>query len=89
VYRLPFRQISGLFADLPGLSVSPGAVTRQVQRLADWFDQDYQKLLLQMRCAPIVHADETGWRVDGKNGQLWTVTSADKTVYHVNKSRGS
>ena len=42
-----------------------------------------------MRCAPIVHADETGWRVDGKNGQLWTITSADKTVYHVDKSRGS
>jgi transposase len=89
VYRLPFRQISSLFADLPGLSVSAGAVTRQVQRVAGWFDQDYQKLLLQMRCAPIVHADETGWRVDGKNGQLWTVTSPDKTLYHVNKSRGS
>jgi hypothetical protein len=89
VYRLPFRQISSLFAQLPGLTVCSAAVARQVQRVADWFDQDYQKLLLQMRCAPIVHADETGWRVDGKNGQLWTITSADKTVYHVDKSRGS
>ena len=25
VYRLPFRQVSAVFADLPGLSVSPGA----------------------------------------------------------------
>jgi hypothetical protein len=89
VYRLPFRQISGVFADLPGLSVSPGAIARQVQRVAEWFDQDYEKLMLQMRCAPIVYADETGWRVDGKNGQLWTVTSPDKTLYHVDKSRGS
>jgi transposase len=88
VYRLPFRQISGVFAQLPQLSVSPGAIARQVQRVAEWFDQDYEKLLLQMRCAPIVYADETGWRVDGKNGQLWTVTSPDKTLYHVDKSRG-
>jgi len=88
VYRLPFRQISGVFAQLPELSVSPGAVAKQVQRVAEWFDQDYEKLLLQMRCAPIVHADETGWRVDGKNGQLWTLTSPDKTPYHVDKSRG-
>jgi transposase len=88
VYRLPFRQISAVFADLPGLSVSSGAIARQVQRVAEWFDQDYEKLLLQMRCAPIVHADETGWRVEGKNGQLWTVTSPDKTLYHVDKSRG-
>jgi transposase len=88
VYRLPFRQISGVFAHLPELSVSPGAIAKQVQRVAEWFDQDYEKLLLQMRCAPIVYADETGWRVDGRNGQLWAVTSPDKTIYHVNKSRG-
>lgn len=89
VYRLPFRQISGVFAQLPQLSVSPGAIARQVQRVAEWFDQDYEKLLLQMRCAPIVYADETGWRVAGRNGQLWTITSPDKTLYHVDKSRGS
>ena len=83
VYRLPFRQISAVFAHLPELSVSSGAIAKQVQRIAEWFDQDYQKLLLQMRCAPIVYA------VDGKNGQLWTVTSRDKTLYHVDKSRGS
>ena len=88
VYRLPFRQVSAVFAHLPELSVSPGAIARQVQRVAEWFDQDYEKLLLQMRCAPIVYADETGWRVDGKNGQLWTVTSPDKTLYHIDKSRG-
>jgi transposase/uncharacterized protein YukE len=88
VYRLPFRQVSGVLSDLPDLSVSPGAIAKQVQRVAEWFDQDYEKLLLQMRCAPIVYADETGWRVDGKNGQLWTVTSPDKTLYHIDKSRG-
>jgi transposase len=89
VYRLPFRQVSAVFAHLPELTVSPGAIARQVQRVAEWFDQDYEKLMLQMRCAPIVYADETGWRVDGKNGQLWTVTSQDKTLYHIDKSRGS
>lgn len=89
VYRLPFRQISGVFAQLPQLSVCPGAIARQLQRVAEWFDQDYEKLLLQMRCAPIVYADETGWRVAGRNGQLWTLTSPDKTVYHLDKSRGS
>ena len=87
-HRLPFRQITAVFADLPELSVSPGAIARQVQRVAGWFDQDYEKLMLQLRCAPIVHADETGWRVDGKNEQLWTVTNPSHTLYHVDKSRG-
>jgi transposase len=87
-HRLPFRQVTAVFANLPELSVSPGAVARQVQRVAEWFDQDYEKLMLQLRCAPIVHADETGWRVEGKNGQLWTVTNPSHTLYHVDKSRG-
>jgi hypothetical protein len=86
-HRLPFRQVTGVFANLPGLSVSPGAITRQVQRLADWFDEDYQKLILQMRCARYVHADETGWRTDGKNGYLWAVTTPSHTLYHVDRSR--
>jgi len=86
-YRLPFRQIAQLFADLPGLRVSPGAISRQLQRVAGWFDDEFDKLLLEVRAAPRVHADETGWRTDGKNGQLWTVTTPSHTLYHVDESR--
>jgi transposase len=86
-HRLPFRQVARVFADLPGLSVSPGAIARQVQRIARWFDEDYEKLMLELRCAPHVHADETGWRTDGHNGFLWAVTSPTHTLYHVDKSR--
>ena len=88
VHRLPLRQVSRVLADLPELSVSPGAIAQQVQRVARWLDGDYEKLLLQLRCAPHVHADETGWRTDGKNGYLWAVTTPMQTLYHVDKSRG-
>ena len=89
VHRLPFRQVTAVFANLPELSVSPGAIARQVQRIARWLDGDREKLLLQLRCAKHVHADETGWRIDGKNGYLWTITSPTQTLYHVDQSRGS
>jgi transposase len=85
--RLPFREVSQVFANLPKLSVSPGAIARQVQRIADWFDGDYEKLKVALRCAEHVHADETGWRTDGKNGYLWALTSPTHTLYHVDKSR--
>jgi transposase len=89
VHRLPFRQVTAVFANLPELSVSPGAIARQVQRIANWLNGDYEKLILQLRCARHVYSDETGWRTDGKNGHLWAVTSPTQTVYHVDKSRGS
>ncbi len=45
-HRLPFRQVTQMFANLPELSVSPGAISHQVQRVADWFDGDFEKLMI-------------------------------------------
>jgi hypothetical protein len=86
-YRLPLRQVTGLFADLPGLRISPGAVAKQLQRLSRWLTGQYDRLQLALRAAGVVHADETGWRTDGKNGYLWTLTNATHTLYHVDPSR--
>jgi len=85
--RLPFRQVSQVFANLPKLSVCAGAIARQVQRIGDWFDGDYEKLNVALRCAEHVYSDETGWRTNGKNGYLWALTSPTHTLYHVDKSR--
>jgi transposase len=86
-YRLPLRQVTGLFADLPGLRISPGAVAKQLQRLSRWLTGQYDRLQLALRAAGVVHADETGWRTGGKNGYLWTLTNDTHTLYHVDRSR--
>ena len=87
-HRLPFRQVSQVLANLPGITVCPGAIARQVQRIADWLADDYEQLLVSVRAAPQVHADETGWRTDGKNGWLWAVATPTQTLYTIDKSRG-
>ena len=87
-YRLPLRQITRLFAHLPGLKLSPGAIVKQIKRLSKWLEKQYHRLKLLLRAAGVVHADETGWRTNGKNGYLWTLTNADHTLYHVDRSRG-
>lgn len=87
-YRLPLRQITQVFADLPGLQLSPAAVAKQIQRLGRWLEGQYDRLQLVLRAAGVVHADETGWRINGKNAQLWTLTNKNHTLYHVDRSRG-
>ena len=79
-YRLPMRQISQLFADLPGLRISPGAIAKQLQRMGRWLDGQYDRLKVALRAAGVVHADETGWRTDGRNGYLWTLTDPAHAV---------
>ena len=87
-YRLPYRLISQLLADLPGLTLSPGAVARQVQRMGQWLEGEYDRLRVFLRFAAVVHMDETTWRVDGHNQWLWTLLDPQHTLFHVDKSRG-
>ena len=87
-YRLPLRQITLLFQQLPGLKISPGAIAKQLQRMSKWLEGQYHRLKLSLRVAGVVHADETGWRTNGKNGYVWTLSNDDCTLYHVDRSRG-
>lgn len=86
-YRMPLRQITRLFAHLPGIALSPGAIVKQLKRLSQWLEGQYHRLKLVLRAAGVVHADETGWRTDGHNGYLWTLTNANHTLYHIDRSR--
>jgi hypothetical protein len=87
-HRLPFRQISQLLMDLPGLRVSAGGIVKQIKRLARWLEGKYQDLIRRMRASEHVHADETGWRIGGRNFWLWAFTDPTFTLYHVDESRG-
>ena len=87
-YRLPLRQVTGLFEQLPGLKLSAGAVARQLQRLGGWLEGEYHRLKLSLRMAGVVYADETGWRTNGHNTHLWTLTNDRHTLYRVDASRG-
>jgi transposase len=88
-YRLPLRQITRLFAQLPGLRLSPAAIVKQLARLSRWLEDQYDRLKLALRAAGVVHADETGWRTNGRNGYLWTLTNSTHTLYHIDRSRGA
>jgi len=85
--RLPFRQITRLLADTVGLRVCAGAVARQVRRLGRWLGGEYECLKVRLRSSRSVNGDETGWRNDGRNGWLWTVSDPRHTLYHVDQSR--
>ncbi len=88
-HRLPYRQLAQVLLDLPGLSLSPAGIVKQIKRVATWLESKYQDLIRRMRASPHVHADETGWRIDGRNFWLWAFTDPTFTLYHVDESRGS
>jgi transposase len=50
-----------------------------------WYEQIQREAL----GSAVLHADESGWRVDGKTHWLWCFTTRNLTFYMIDRSRGS
>lgn len=57
---------------------------RMAGALRPWYEQIGQAL----RATACLHADETGWRVDGQTHWLWCFCDADTCLYRIDRSRG-
>lgn len=78
--RLPIGMIQGYLKLFYGLCISQGEIVSLLHNVASIGKPTYEKLLAEIRSAPLVHADETGGREDGKNGYFWSF-STDKVHF--------
>jgi hypothetical protein len=49
----------------------------------------YQALIESLKRGSFIHADETGWKVDGKSHWLWKFSNKKVCISHIDKSRGA
>lgn len=85
--RVPLEAIRNSLETLYSLKLSKGELSEILHTVAKCGQDDYTKLLADVRGSPMAHADETGWREDGLNGYIWSF-STPKTRYFVyNRSR--
>jgi len=82
-------QIIAVLASHLSFEVSEGGLVEMWHRLAKILDEWYEEIALEARSEAVLHADETGWRVNGKTRWLWCFTSKNLTCYFINRSRGS
>ena len=69
--------------------LTSGGLLQMWRRLAEILLSWYEQIAEEAKKSAVLHADETGWRVDGTTYWLWCFTSADTTFYMVNRTRGS
>ncbi len=86
--KVPLDAIVLLLENQYGITVSKGGIIQILHRTKHWLGSAYQKLKAEMRASPIIHADETGWRVEGINKWIWTFLSKTAVTYQVEESRG-
>lgn len=70
-------------------TLSCGGLIQMWKRLREILLAWYLEIQAQALDSAVLHADETGWRVNGKTHWLWCFASADVTFYMIDRSRGS
>ena len=87
VCRVTQRGIQRLLKTLYGVHISLGEITAILQAVAKWGKGEVEKILAQVRGSPVVHADETGWRQDGRNGYVWVACTQTARYFRIAMSR--
>lgn len=71
------------------LGIPFGAMVQILHRLARIFGDLPKKLIEDYRKSPVRHADETGWRTDGKSGYAWLFASNKISIFQFRKTRAA
>lgn len=73
--RLPIRLIQEYLREFHRLNLSVGGIERILQTVRKQTGWYVEELKQQVRKSPIVHADETFWRENGRNGYIWSFST--------------
>ena len=85
---LPFTRIRDYLKAFFGKDISTSGLSRHVIRVSRIMGDVYKEILGDINNAVTLHADETGWRVRGKNWWLWVFGTQESAYFTVDQSRG-
>jgi transposase len=71
------------------LGIGDGSLMDIFHRMGRLFEGVVPKLIQEYRLSPVKHADETGWRTDGKNGYAWLFATVNVSIFLFKKTRSS
>lgn len=86
---LPLERITQLFADLTGYQPSEATLLSSLRTMFHSLEKAEQTIRAQLFQKRVVHADETGCRVEGKTQWMHVVSDGDWTLLGVHPKRGS
>jgi transposase len=87
-HHIPVKRAAQILADLCGAAVSVGWVAAQTSRTALGLTGFAGRLRESLAAAGVVHFDETGTRVCGRNRWVHVACTPLLTAYHLDDKRG-
>jgi transposase len=86
--KISENDVTNLFEKAFNLKISSSSISGFMDHLKRKALPIYDGLLSSLRKGSFIHADETGWPIDGKNHWLWKFSNKRICFSHIDKSRG-
>ncbi len=86
--RLSHRAVCRVLRDLNGVRLGLGTISRVLSRGADALSVTVEEIDEQIRKAPVVHVDETSWRLAGARQWIWNAATPRLSRIQIGQSRG-
>jgi hypothetical protein len=81
---IPVRKVPRVLAALQGIARTQGAITQDALRRATGeIGAADERLRAAVPASPVVHTDDTGWRVGGEAAYLMAFDTDEATVYQI------
>jgi hypothetical protein len=84
-----YRKLSRLCTETLLIPLSAPAVMGIINRVSQKFEPIYKGIEASLPTQPVLHGDETGWRMDGNPWQLWCFCNRALVYFHLDPSRGA
>ena len=88
-FRLSRREVTEFCGEALGLAISVGAIDNLCQGVGESLGAPVEELANALQSAPVVHADESGWRQRNVRYWIWVTVTTSMAVYVIAQSRGS
>ncbi|UCD79314.1 MAG: transposase [Desulfobacterales bacterium] len=84
-----YRKLSQLCTETLQIPLSAPAVMGIINRFSQKCEPIYKGIEASLPTQPVLHADETGWRMHGNPWQLWCFCNRSLVYFHLDPSRGA
>ena len=85
---IPYNRVQEYFQDQLALPISEGSIYTYNQQAYALLEQFEQKIISRLLDSPVVHADETGINISGKNHWLHCASTPVWTLFYAHEKRG-
>jgi transposase len=88
-YKMPYKKIQSLFNDLFGYPINESTIYSSGEKCYEKLEESEEIIKSKIISSNVVHADETGLRIEGKLQWLHTATTRLYTYLFVHQRRGA